>query len=347
MSHERKTLSSPPRPDVPRRTFLPQTVPMQMTTLGSTGLHVSRLCLGSMQFGWTADEAQSFAVMDAFSDAGGNFIDTADIYSNWVQDHHGGESEEIIGRWMKTRGNRDSVVIATKLRGPMWAGADGEGLSRAHVIRAAEDSLRRLQTEYIDLYQCHWFDEATPIEETLRAFEELIGAGKVRHIGVSNFPVARMQEALDVSKAHGLPRFESLQPHHSLVHRKDFEDGPQQFCIRQSMGVIPYSPLGGGFLTGKYVKDGPRVTSQRSGNVRQFFTNDGWAVLDALREVAEAHGTTASAVALAWQLAQPGITASIVGANTPEQFAEQLPALDLALNEGELEGLDTVSAPFR
>ncbi|MEP6870422.1 MAG: aldo/keto reductase [Anaerolineaceae bacterium] len=320
---------------------------MQMTTLGSTGVHVSRLCLGSMQFGWTADEAQSFAVMDAFSDAGGNFIDTADIYSNWVQDHHGGESEAIIGRWMQARGNRDSVVIATKLRGPMWAGADGEGLSRSHVMRAVEESLRRLQTDYIDLYQCHWFDEATPIEETLGAFEELIRAGKVRHVGVSNFPVARMEEALNVAKAYKLPRFESLQPHHSLVHRKEFEDGPQQFCIRHSMGVIPYSPLGGGFLTGKYVKDGPRVASQRSGNVRQFFTVDGWAVLDAVRGVAEAREATASAVALAWQLAQPGITASIVGANTPEQFAEQVPALELALTEEELETLDLASAPFR
>ncbi|MEP7214966.1 MAG: aldo/keto reductase [Anaerolineaceae bacterium] len=319
---------------------------MQTTTLGSTGLHVSRLCLGSMQFGWTADEPQSFEVMDAFAGAGGNFIDTADIYSNWVQDHPGGESEGIIGRWMQARDNRDSMVIATKLRGPMWAGPDGEGLGRAHVMRAAEDSLRRLQTDYIDLYQCHWFDESTPIEETLRAFEELIRAGKVRHIGVSNFPVARMQEALDVSKTHGLPRFESLQPHHSLVHRKEFEGGPQQFCIRQSMGVIPYSPLAGGFLTGKYVKDGPRVASQRSAAVRQYFTGDGWAVLDAVREIAEARGTTASAVALAWQLAQPGISASIVGANTPEQFADQLPALELRLSEGELESLDAVSSPF-
>lgn len=320
---------------------------MQMTTLGSTGLHVSRLCLGSMQFGWTADEPQSFVVMDAFREAGGNFIDTADIYSNWVQDHQGGESEEIIGRWMKTRGNRDSIVIATKLRGPMWAGPDGEGLSRAHVIRAAEDSLRRLQTDYIDLYQCHWFDESTPIEETLRAFADLIRAGKVRHIGVSNFPVARMQEALESAKAHGLPRFESLQPHHSLVHRKEFEDGPQQFCIRQSMGVIPYSPLAGGFLTGKYVMDGPRVASQRSAGVRQYFTASGWTVLAAVREIAQARHTTASAVALAWQLAQPGISASIVGANTPEQFAEQLPALELVLSARELETLDAASTPFR
>ena len=320
---------------------------MQMTTLGSTGLHVSRLCLGSMQFGWTSDEQHSFAVMDAFSAAGGNFIDTADVYSNWAQEHTGGESEEIIGRWMNERGNRASLVIATKVRGRMWPGADGEGLGRAHILRSIDDSLRRLQTDYIDLYQCHWPDEETAIDETLSVFEELIKAGKVRHIGVSNFPVASMQGALDAAKAHNLPRFETLQPHHSLVHRKEYEEGPQQFCIRQSMGVIPYSPLAGGFLTGKYVRGGPRVTSQRSGGVQKYFTGKGWAVLDAVRKVAEAHETTPSAVSLAWQLAQPGITAPIVGANTPEQLADQLPALDLVLSEAERHTLDIASTPFR
>ena len=320
---------------------------MQMTTLGSTGLNVSRLCLGSMQFGWTADEEQSFAVMDAFGEAGGNFIDTADVYSNWAQENRGGESEEIIGRWMKARANRASLVIATKLRGRMWEGADGEGLARAHVLRAADESLRRLQTDYLDFYQCHWPDDATPIEETLRAFEELVKVGKVRHVGVSNFPVARMQEALDVALAHNLPRFEALQPHHSLVHRKEFEDGPQQFCVRQSMGVIPYSPLAGGFLTGKYIKGGPRVASQRSSSVSEYFTAQGWGVLDVVRTVAEAHRTTPSAVALAWQLAQPGITASIVGANTPQQLADQLPAPGLALNDTDFATLETASAPFR
>ncbi len=320
---------------------------MQMTTLGSTGLHVSRLCLGSMQFGWTSDEQHSFAVMDAFAAAGGNFIDTADVYSNWVQEHPGGESEAIIGRWMQERGNRKSLVIATKARGRMWPGPDGEGLSRAHISRAVEDSLQRLQTDYIDLYQCHWPDEETPVAETLTIFGELIAAGKVRHIGVSNFPVGRMQEALEASKAHALPRFETLQPHHSLVHRKEFEEGPQQFCIRQSMGVIAYSPLAGGFLTGKYVEGGPRVTSQRSGGVQKYFTAEGWGVLDAVRKVADVQETTPSTVSLAWQLAQPGITAPIVGANTPEQLADQLPALELTLSEAELEALDTASAPFR
>ena len=319
---------------------------MKNVSLGSTGLHVSQLCLGSMQFGWTADETQSFAVLDAFAEAGGNFIDTADVYSRWAPGNSGGESEAIIGRWMQARGNRASIVIATKARGPMWDGPDGEGLSRSHLMRAAEDSLRRLHVETIDLFQCHWFDEKTPIEETLRAFEDLVKAGKVRHIGASNYPTPLLEEAQLAATRHNLPRFETLQPHHSLVHRGEFEHGPQQFCLANNLGVIPYSPLAGGFLTGKYVKDGERVTSQRIGGVKQYFTPEGWAALDTLRAVAMNRRTTPAAVALAWQMAQPGITAPIVGANTPAQFAEQLPALELTLDADELAKLDGASQPF-
>lgn len=319
---------------------------MEKVLLGKTGVTVSRLCLGSMQFGWTADEAGSFAVMDAFREAGGNFIDTADIYSAWVPGNSGGDSEGIIGRWMKERGNRNELVIATKLRGRMWDGADGEGLNREHVIRACEDSLRRLQVETIDLYQAHWFDENVPIEETLRAFEELVKAGKVRFIGASNYRPHLLKEALDVASASGLPAYATLQPHHSLVHRKEYEEELAGLCVSHGLGVIPYSPLAGGFLTGKYSREGAKVTSQRLGAVRQYFTSEGWAALDAVRRVATTIGTTPSAVALAWQLTVPGITAPIVGANTVEQLADQLPALEITLSEAEREVLLAASHPF-
>lgn len=317
-----------------------------MTSLGKTGIQVSRLCMGSMQFGWTADEAASFAVLDAFTAAGGNFIDSADIYSNWVPGNAGGDAEMIIGRWMKARRNRDSVVIATKLRGRMWEGDDGEGLGRAHVIRACEDSLRRLRVETIDLYQSHWFDENVPIEETLRAFEELVKAGKVRHIGASNYRPHLLKEAFDVAAKHGLPAYATLQPHHSLVHRKEYESELAGICTQYGLGVIPYSPLAGGFLTGKYVKHGERVRSQRAGGVKQYFTNDGWSVLAKLRDVAAAHSTSPAAVALAWQITVPGITAPILGANTSEQLADQLPALELQLSAEELGALNAASEPF-
>ncbi|MGE3074040.1 MAG: aldo/keto reductase [Dehalococcoidia bacterium] len=319
---------------------------MQFTSLGKTGVQVSRLCMGSMQFGWTADEQASFAVLDAFAAAGGNFIDSADIYSNWVPGNSGGDAEAIIGRWMKSRANRDSMVIATKLRGRMWEGEDGDGLGRAHVIRACEDSLRRLQIETIDLYQAHWFDERVPIDETLRAFEDLVKAGKVRHIGASNYRPHLLKEALDVAKQHGLPAYATLQPHHSLVHRKEYEAELAGICLEYGLGVIPYSPLAGGFLTGKYTKGGQRVRSERAGGARQYFTDEGWAVLAKVREVALVHSTTPAAVALAWQLTVPGITAPIVGANTPGQFADQLPALELQLSPEELATLNAVSEPY-
>ena len=320
---------------------------MHKVSLGRTGLHVSRLCMGSMNFGWTADEAASFAVLDAFVEAGGNFIDTADIYSNWVPGNRGGEAEEVIGRWMKARGNRDQLVIATKLRGRMWDGPDGDGLGRKHVIEATEHSLRRLQVETIDLQQCHWFDDRVPIGETLRAFEELIAAGKVRHIGASNYPPAHLREALRVAENNGLPAFATLQPHHSLVHRREYAEELATICADAEMGVIPYSPLAGGFLTGKYSRDGQAVASARASSASEYFTDDGWVVLDAVRKIAADHGTSPAAVALAWQLTVPGITAPIVGANSPAQFAEQLPALELKLSPSELAELDAASQPFR
>jgi len=319
---------------------------VQRTTIANTSLNVANICLGTMQFGWTADEASSFAVLDAYAAAGGNFIDTADMYSNWSPGNPGGVSEEIIGRWMKARGNRDSMVLATKLRGRMWEGPDGEGLSRAHVMRAAEDSLRRLQVEAIDLYQCHWPDEGTPIEETLAAFGELIAAGKVRHIGASNHSAAQLEEALSVASEKGLPRFVTLQPHHNLVHRAEYETELAAPCDRERIGVIPYSPLAAGFLTGKYRKGQPAPKSQRAGRVKQYMTDEGFAVIDALERIAQSRGTTIPAVALAWELTRPAVVAPIVGANTRAQLADLLPAGDLELSPEEVRALNDASTGF-
>ncbi len=317
---------------------------MNTTQLGKTGISVSNLCLGTMQFGWTADEAASIAVMDAFVAAGGNFIDTADIYSSWAPGNPGGVSEEIIGRWMKARGNRSSIVIATKVRGAMWKGADGEGLSRAHITRAVEDSLRRLQVETIDLYQCHWPDEKTPIDETLTVFDELIKAGKIRHIGASNYSAAQLAQALKVGGEKHLPRFATLQPHHNLVHRKEYEAELAALCAEEGMGVIPYSPLAGGFLSGKYRKDQPLPESQRAGRVKEYMTDAGFRAVDALDVVANAHGVSVPAVALAWQMTRPAITGPIIGANTPEQLAALLAASELRLSAEEVAALDAASA---
>lgn len=317
---------------------------MNTTQLGKTGINVSNLCLGTMQFGWTADEAASIAVMDAFVAAGGNFIDTADIYSSWAPGNPGGVSEEIIGRWMKARGNRSSIVIATKVRGAMWKGDDGEGLSRAHITRAVEDSLRRLQVETIDLYQCHWSDDKTPIDETLTVFDELMKAGKVRHIGASNYSAAQLGDALKVAAEKKLPRFATLQPHHNLVHRKEYEAELAAVCAGEGMGVIPYSPLAGGFLSGKYRKDQPLPESQRAGRVKEYMTDAGFGAVDALDAVARAHNTSVPAVALAWQMTRPAVTGPIIGANTPDQLAALLPASELRLSVDEIAALDAASA---
>jgi len=327
-------------------TARPYTRVMRLRPLGSTGLTVSNLCLGTMQFGWTANEQQAFAVMDAFVEGGGNFLDTADVYSSWAPGNPGGVSEEIIGRWMKERGNRDSLVVATKVRGRMWAGPDGEGLSRTHIARAVEDSLRRLQIETIDLYQCHSPDDKTPIEETLSVFGDLISSGKVRHIGASNFTSAQLSEALQVTDAKSLPRFETLQPHYNLVHRYEYEAELAPLCDREDIGVIPYSPLAAGFLTGKYRPGQPPPKSARAGRVREYMNAPGFAVLETLDAIAGAHSTTLPAVALAWQMTKPAIAAPIIGANTPEQLSDLLPAAELILTPDEIATLDRISASF-
>ena len=312
--------------------------------LGRTGLKVSPLCLGSMNFGWTADEKTSFAVMDAFAEAGGNIIDTADIYSRWVEGHNGGESEGVIGRWLQARGNRSQMIIATKVRGQMGPGPNDQGLSRRHIFDACDASLRRLQSDKIDLYQTHYFDADTPIDETLEALDRLVQQGKVRYVGCSNYPAWRLMEALWTSDKHGLARYNSIQPHYNLVNRAEFERELAEVCLANGIGIIPYSPLAGGFLTGKYSRDRD-TDSVRAESVRQRYFNDaGWKVLDAVRAVAVELDTTPQAVSLAWLLAQPGMTAPIVGANTVEQLQGSLAALDVDLTAAQMVTLNNASA---
>jgi aryl-alcohol dehydrogenase-like predicted oxidoreductase len=307
--------------------------------LGRTGVKVSELCLGTMQFGWTADEPTSYAVMSAAFEAGINFFDTADIYSNWAPGNPGGVAETYLGNWMKQRGSaRDRLVIATKVRGRMGPGPNDEGLSRRHIVDAAEASLRRLQTDYIDLYQTHWPDEATPIEETLSALTDLVRQGKVRYLGCSNYPAWRLMEALWTSDARHLARFDSLQPHYSLVHREEFERELAAVCRAYGLGVIPYSPLGGGFLTGKYRRGQQPAGegySDRSRGAGRYFNEQNWALLDRLGELGREHGKSMSAVALAWLLADPAITSPIIGPRTVAQLEENLQAVGFRLSPEE------------
>ncbi len=318
---------------------------MDYRPLGRTGLKVSVLCLGTMQWGWTADEANAFAVMDAFVEHGGNFIDTADVYSRWVEGNPGGVSEQIIGRWMKARRNRRQIVLATKVRGRMWEGPNGEGLSRSHILRAVEDSLRRLETDVIDLYQIHADDLNTPMEETLRALDDLVRQGKVLYIGCSNIVAWRLMKALCISERWGLARYDSLQPHYNLVHRREFEAELKPLCESEGLGVIPYSPLAGGFLTGKYRPDAPPPSSARLSGVKRYFNDHGWRVLAAVERVATERGATPAQIALAWQLSQPVITAPIIGANSVAQLHELLPAATMRLTAAEMAFLDEASRP--
>lgn len=318
---------------------------MEYRRLGKTGLKVSELCLGSMQFGWTADEANSHQILNQAFEAGINFIDTADIYSSWAKNNPGGVSETIIGRWIKAEAiPRDQVVIATKVRGQMGEGPNDQGLSRAHILNAVEDSLRRLDTDYIDLYQTHWYDETTPIDETLSALDDLVRQGKVRYIGASNYPAWRLMRALWTSDLNGLSRYDSLQPHYSLVHRAEFERELVDVCRTYGLGVVPYSPLAGGFLTGKYRADVPLPDSQRaSGTQKRYFNERGWAILATVEEIAQRRNNTVSQVALAWQLSTPVITAPIIGPRTLEQLADNLGAAGLRLTEAEMSALNQTS----
>ena len=317
---------------------------MEYRSLGRTGLKVSTLCLGTMQFGWTADEETSFGVMSASFDAGLNFFDTADVYSRWVEGNPGGVSETIIGKWIKERGiPRDELVLATKVRGQMGAGPNDQGLSRAHIMSAVEASLRRLQTDYIDLYQSHFFDEDTPVEETLRAFDDLVQQGKVRYVGCSNYSAWRLTAALWTSDRLNLARYGSLQPHYSLVHRSEYERELAEVCREYSIGVIPYSPLAGGFLTGKYRRDEEHTGTDRVSSAERHMSDKNWDVLEKLLAISEQNGKSVSQTALAWLLAQPGMTAPIIGPRTVEQLEDNLGAVGYELSEEDVQVLDGVS----
>jgi len=295
-----------------------------------------------MQFGWTSDEPAAFQVMDAYFEAGGNFIDTADIYSAWAEGNPGGVSEGIIGRWLKARGNRTLIVLATKVMRKMWEGANGGGLSRVHVMKAVEDSLKRLQTDYIDLYQTHWPDYDTPQEETLRALDDLVKAGKVRYIGHSNEPAWRLTKSLWISDKYNLQRVISSQPPYSLVRRADFEREQEAVCLDQGVGVIPYSPLQGGFLTGKY-RRGVIPDSARAEGLKKYLTEKNYQLIDLLEKRGQAHNASVAQMALAWMLQRPAITAPIIGANSVEQLKDTLGCLEVKLTPEDVLAIDQAS----
>jgi aryl-alcohol dehydrogenase-like predicted oxidoreductase len=316
---------------------------MQMRKLGRTDLSVAPLILGGNVFGWTADKKTSFAVLDRFAESGLNAIDTADSYSTWVPGNHGGESETIIGEWMKARGNRGRVIVITKVGSPMGQGK--EGLSARYIEEAAEASLRRLQTDAIDLYLAHWPDMATPIAETLAAFQRLIEKGKIRWCGGSNLNVALLEAALAAAKARGGPRYEVLQPEYNLADRREFEHGLADLCVREEIGVITYFSLAKGFLSGKYRSEADLAKSPRGGGVKAYLNPRGFRILDALEAVAAAHRAQPAEVALAWVMGRPGVTAPIASATSVEQVESLVRATALKLTAADRAALDKASAP--
>jgi aryl-alcohol dehydrogenase-like predicted oxidoreductase len=309
--------------------------------LGNSDLQVSPLCLGGNVFGWTAEESTSFRLLDALVAAGLNFVDTADVYSKWAPGNRGGESETIIGKWLKHNGNREKVIIATKVGLEMGPGK--KGLSKEYIFQAVEDSLRRLQTDYIDLYQSHTDDPDTPLEETLAAFGELLKQGKVRAIGTSNYTAPRLAEALSVSEQNGLPRYESLQPEYNLYDRSGFERELESLCLNRKLGVIPYYSLASGFLTGKYRSESDLCKSPRGQKVKQYLNERGFRILFALDKVAKEKNSSPAQVALAWLMARPGITASIASATRTEQLSELIGATELVLDAPSIELLNWAS----
>lgn len=315
---------------------------MDYKHLGRTGLKVSELCMGSMNFGWTAPRENCAPVLDAFVAAGGNFIDTADVYSRWAPGNPGGVAEELIGEWLKTQ-RRDQIILATKVRGPMGPGPNDQGLSRKHILDACDASLRRLQTDYIDLYQTHFWDERTPLAETLRALDDLVRAGKVRYIGCSNLPAWHLMESLWTSDRLNAARYDSLQPHYNLVHRAEFEREHQAVCLKYGIGVIPYSPIAGGLLSGKYRRGVEVKEGTRGWNLRHALTEKNFGVIDKLDEIAAARGKSVLQVALVWVMQQPAISSPIIGVNTIEQWREMEGALGWKLSDEEVQALNAVS----
>lgn len=315
---------------------------MDKRKLGRTGLEIAPLVFGGNVFGWTIDQATSFKLLDAFVGSGFNAIDTADMYSKWVPGHKGGESEIIIGEWMKRSANRSKVIIATKVG--MDMGEGNKGLSRAHILRSAEDSLRRLQTDYIDLYQSHLDDPETPFEETLGAYAELVKQGKVRAIGASNYKGDRLAEALETSRKSGLPAYQTLQPNYNLVDRADYENDLEPLCVKEGLGVINYFPLAAGFLSGKYRSEADAAGKPRARNVTRHMNERGFKILDALDAVAKKFKATPARISLAWLLARPSITAPIVSATNLDQWKDLVSSVELRLDRESIEFLNQASA---
>ena len=314
---------------------------MKKRRLGNSELEIAPLAFGGNVFGWTADEPTSFRLLDAFVAAGFNFIDTADVYSRWVSGHTGGESETVIGKWLKRSGKRAKVIIATKVGKEM--GPERKGLSRSYILRAVEDSLKRLQTDYIDLYQSHEDDSQTPLEETLETYGRLIQQGKVRFIGASNYGARRLSQALAVSEQFGYPRYESLQPLYNLYDRGDYEKELQALCREKGVGVISYFSLGSGFLSGKYRSQNDSKGRAREDMVKKYFNERGFRILEALDRVAQQHNATPATVALAWLIKQPGVTAPIASATNLEQLNELIEAANLDLPPSSLALLNQAS----
>ena len=315
---------------------------MKQRTLGNSGLAIAPVVFGGNVFGWTVGEANSFALLDRFVDAGFNCIDTADTYSKWVPDNRGGESEAILGAWMNSRGNRSQVIIATKLGGEMGPGK--KGLSKKYIFQAVEDSLSRLQTDYIDLYQSHYDDPDTPMDETLEAFSELIKQGKVRAIGASNFDAARLEKSLHTSHELKIPRYESLQPCYNLYDRAEYENNFEMMAIKNRIGVIPYYSLASGFLTGKYRSEDDLSKSVRGQGNKKYLNERGFRILAALDEVAAQYNATPAQVSLAWLIARPSITAPIASATNFDQLNDLINAPQLKLDDGAIEKLNLASA---
>jgi aryl-alcohol dehydrogenase-like predicted oxidoreductase len=314
---------------------------MKKRKLGNSGLEVAPLALGGNVFGWTVDEPTGFKLLDAFIAAGFNLVDTADIYPRWVPGNQGGESEAIIGNWLKQSGKRHEVIVATKVG--MDMGDDKQGLSKDHILRSADDSLRRLQTDYIDLYQSHKDDPDTPLEETLEAYAQLIKAGKVRAIGASQYSAARLAEALDVSKRLGIPRYESLQPLYNLYDRAAYEAELEPLCVDEGLGVINFYSLAAGFLTGKYRSEADLSKSQRGGTVKKYLNERGFRIVEALDQVAAQYQSTPAQVALAWLIARPSITAPIASATSLEQLNDLVEATKLELDQAAIDVLNQAS----
>ena len=310
--------------------------------LGNSGIEVHPLCLGGNVFGWTIDESTSFKILDGFAAVDFDFIDTADVYSRWAPGNKGGESETIIGNWMKMRGNRKDVIVATKCGLEM--APDKKGLSKRYILRAAEDSLKRLQTDYIDLYQAHKDDPSTPLEETLEAFAQLIKQGKVRAIGASNYKAERLVRALNVSRKQRLPRYESLQPWYNLYDRVEYEAALEPLCLKEGLGVIPYFSLASGFLTGKYRSKSDMAGKARGARVEKYLDERGFRILESLDKVAAEYNATPARVALAWLIARPSITAPIASATKLDQLADLIEATKLKLDAEAIDLLNAASA---